>query len=111
MDLLETTQNQHSWPLPAAMEAIQKEGRGALLLLNAAESPESLLAGALLRREALSPRETAHDAALRTYGVGAQILRDLDIARLKVLGNPRRFPSMGGFDLQAEAFMAYGAPA
>jgi 3,4-dihydroxy 2-butanone 4-phosphate synthase/GTP cyclohydrolase II len=54
-----------------------------------------------------SPRviSGSQEAELRTYGVGAQILRDLNISRMKILGNQRRFPSLGGYDLHVESFL------
>ena len=53
-----------------------------------------------------TPASTASD--LRTYGVGAQILRDLGIVRMKLLGAPRRMPSMVGFGLEVTGFVAPG---
>jgi 3,4-dihydroxy 2-butanone 4-phosphate synthase/GTP cyclohydrolase II len=41
---------------------------------------------------------------LRTYGVGAQILRELGVARMKLLGSPRRMPSMTGYGLEVTGF-------
>jgi 3,4-dihydroxy 2-butanone 4-phosphate synthase/GTP cyclohydrolase II len=41
---------------------------------------------------------------LRTYGVGAQILRDLGVGRMRLLSSPRRMPSMTGYDLQVVGF-------
>jgi 3,4-dihydroxy 2-butanone 4-phosphate synthase/GTP cyclohydrolase II len=43
---------------------------------------------------------------LRTYGIGAQILRDLGVARMKLLGNPRRMPSLLGYGLEVTRFVA-----
>jgi len=43
---------------------------------------------------------------LRTYGVGAQILRDLGISKMRVLGSPRRMPSMVGYGLEVTGFVA-----
>ena len=43
---------------------------------------------------------------LRTYGVGAQILRDLGVRRMKLLGSPRRMPSMAGYGLEVTGFAA-----
>jgi hypothetical protein len=40
---------------------------------------------------------------LRTYGIGAQILRDLGVARMKLLGSPRRMPSLLGYGLEVTA--------
>ena len=42
---------------------------------------------------------------LRTYGVGAQILRELGITRMKLLGSPRRMPSMAGYGLEVTGFV------
>ena len=43
---------------------------------------------------------------LRTYGVGAQILRHIGVRRMKLLGNPRRMPSMTGYGLEVTGFVA-----
>ena len=45
---------------------------------------------------------------LRTYGVGAQILRELGVTRMKLLGSPRRMPSMMGYGLEVTSFVAAG---
>jgi 3,4-dihydroxy 2-butanone 4-phosphate synthase/GTP cyclohydrolase II len=47
---------------------------------------------------------------LRTYGIGAQILRDLGVAKMKLLGSPRRMPSMAGYGLEVNGFVADGPP-
>jgi 3,4-dihydroxy 2-butanone 4-phosphate synthase/GTP cyclohydrolase II len=41
---------------------------------------------------------------LRTYGVGAQILREVGVGRMRLLSQPRRMPSMAGYDLQVVGF-------
>ena len=43
--------------------------------------------------------------ALRTYGIGAQILRDLGVARMRLMALPRKMPSMVGFDLEVTGYM------
>jgi 3,4-dihydroxy 2-butanone 4-phosphate synthase/GTP cyclohydrolase II len=42
---------------------------------------------------------------LRTYGVGAQILREIGVRRMKLLGSPRRMPSMVGYGLEVTGFV------
>ena len=42
----------------------------------------------------------------RTYGIGAQILRDLGVRRMKLLASPRRMPSMTGFDLEITGYVS-----
>ena len=43
---------------------------------------------------------------LRTYGIGAQILRELGVTKMKLLGSPRRMPSMVGYGLEVTGFLA-----
>jgi 3,4-dihydroxy 2-butanone 4-phosphate synthase/GTP cyclohydrolase II len=43
---------------------------------------------------------------LRTYGIGAQILRDLGVGRMKLLGSPRRMPSLLGYGLEVTGFVS-----
>jgi 3,4-dihydroxy 2-butanone 4-phosphate synthase/GTP cyclohydrolase II len=40
---------------------------------------------------------------LRNYGIGAQILRDLNVGRMRLLARPRKMPSMAGFGLEVVA--------
>jgi 3,4-dihydroxy 2-butanone 4-phosphate synthase / GTP cyclohydrolase II len=102
LDLLEAGQCGHSWPLPAALAEIQRAGQGIALLLNCGEDTESLLQ----RFDAppSSPPRSSMD--LRTYGVGAQILRELGVHRMRLLGSPRRMPSMTGYGLEVTGFVA-----
>jgi 3,4-dihydroxy 2-butanone 4-phosphate synthase/GTP cyclohydrolase II len=41
---------------------------------------------------------------LRNYGIGAQILRDLNVGRMRLLAKPRKMPSMAGFDLEVTGY-------
>ncbi len=105
MDLLDTGDVAHSWPLPAALAALQQGGRGAALLLNAGNDAAALLGCVLpATRQAAPPAALQVD--LRIYGVGAQILRHLGVRRMKLLGNPRRMPSMTGYGLEVTGFVA-----
>ena len=40
------------------------------------------------------------------YGIGAQILRDLGVRKMKLMASPRRMPSMAGFDLEVTGYLA-----
>ena len=105
MDLLDAGTSPHSWPLPAALAALQQAGRGAAVLLNAGADAAGLLGRALPPpRQADAP--VAKQMDLRTYGVGAQILRHIGVRRMKLLGNPRRMPSMTGYGLEVTGFVA-----
>jgi 3,4-dihydroxy 2-butanone 4-phosphate synthase / GTP cyclohydrolase II len=105
MDLLDAGTGPHSWPLPAALAALQQGGRGAAVLLNAVGDAAGLL-GRALPASASPAVPATGQMDLRTYGVGAQILRHLGVRRMKLLGNPRRMPSMTGYGLEVTGFVA-----
>ncbi|MGV3740851.1 MAG: bifunctional 3,4-dihydroxy-2-butanone-4-phosphate synthase/GTP cyclohydrolase II [Burkholderiaceae bacterium] len=112
LDLLETRATTHSWSMGAAMAAIQAAERGVLVLLNCEESAEQTFAqfDALCNPDAKpQPRGTGMD--LRTYGIGAQILKDLGVGKMKLLASPRKMPSMAGFDLEVTGYLAKPAEA
>jgi 3,4-dihydroxy 2-butanone 4-phosphate synthase/GTP cyclohydrolase II len=107
LDLLEVERGAHSWSVHRALEAIARHGAGVLVMLNCAQDGdrllrhfEALLAGP---RAAPRPRRGA-SMDLRTYGIGAQILRELGVGRMRLLSAPRRMPSMTGYDLQVVGF-------
>jgi len=106
MDLLDVGSTcQHSWPLPKALATLQKNARGAALLLNCGEDVAALVPHVLPAPNG-SARPAAGQMDLRTYGIGAQILRELGIAKMKLLGSPRRMPSMTGYGLEVTGFLA-----
>ncbi len=103
LDALEVGRTMHTWSLDAALAYVAKQGRGVLVLLNAGESAEQLLAqfeGAA--RPAQAPERGRMD--LRMYGVGVQILRACGVQRMNLLGVPRRMPSMAGYGLEITGF-------
>jgi 3,4-dihydroxy 2-butanone 4-phosphate synthase/GTP cyclohydrolase II len=103
LDLLDAAGGGHSWPLPRALEALQAAPRGLAVLLNAGVAAEALLPQWLpAMRKADAPR-TPWD--MRTYGVGAQILRQMGVGRMTLLGHPRRMPSMTGYGLEVTGFV------
>ena len=104
MDLLDVGASPHSWPLHAALAALQAEGRGVAVLLNCGDDADALLARAL-PGAASTPAPARSQMDLRTYGIGAQILRQLGVTRMRLLGKPRRMPSMTGYGLEVTSFV------
>ncbi len=105
IDLLDVQSQGHSWPLPAALAALQRSDRSLAVLLNCTGQLDALLPQALGEYVPAADR-LRKPMDLRTYGVGAQILRDLGVRRMRLLGNPRRMPSMTGFGLEVTGFEA-----
>ncbi|MET0209247.1 MAG: 3,4-dihydroxy-2-butanone-4-phosphate synthase, partial [Burkholderiaceae bacterium] len=104
LDWLDEGRCGHSWPLPQALAALQRTGRGVAVLLNCAESADGLLHRLVAGSDRPAPSRAPMD--LRTYGVGAQVLRELGVHRMKLLGSPRRMPSMTGYGLEVTGFAA-----
>jgi len=101
MDLLDADSASHSWTVPGALAAVAQAGRGVIVLLHRPES------AAELRERALSDVTPAPSKLdLRNYGIGAQILRDLNVGRMRLLAKPRKMPSMAGFDLEVTGYVS-----
>jgi 3,4-dihydroxy 2-butanone 4-phosphate synthase/GTP cyclohydrolase II len=104
LDTLEVGRSMHSWTLESSLRHIAEQGKGVAVLLNCGESAEQLLAQFEgTARAAQAPERGRMD--LRTYGVGAQILRHCGVARMALLGTPRRMPSMAGYGLEITGFV------
>jgi 3,4-dihydroxy 2-butanone 4-phosphate synthase/GTP cyclohydrolase II len=104
MDLLDIGRADHSWSLPRALEFLQHSPCGVAVLLNCAEDVETLLPQVL--RSAAPEPQRQRQPDLRIYGVGAQILRDLGVTKMKLLGSPRRMPSLVGYGLEVASFLS-----
>jgi 3,4-dihydroxy 2-butanone 4-phosphate synthase/GTP cyclohydrolase II len=105
LDLLEAEATTHSWNIASAMAAIKAAPSGILVLLNCEESADQMFEqfNALNAAGQAAPvRSTGVD--LRTYGIGAQILKDLGVRKMKLLASPRKMPSMVGFDLEVSGY-------
>ncbi len=105
LDALEINRAMHSWSLDASLKHIAAEGRGVAVLLNCGEDAHQLLAQFEGTAKASQAPERGR-MDLRTYGVGAQILRECGVHRMKLLGNPRRMPSMVGYGLEITGHIA-----
>ena len=100
IDLLDVKSASHSWNFNRALAAIARAECGVIVLLHRPESAAELAARALPGAIAMASKN-----ALRTYGIGAQILRDLKVTKMRLLSKPRRMPSMAGFDLQVTGYL------
>ena len=98
-DMIDAGSRMHSWNLNDAMKAISKAGTGVLVLLHRTEDGEQLLAHLDDKPQARPKLD------LRNYGIGAQILRDVGVTRMKLMAAPCRMPSMAGFDLEITGYM------
>jgi 3,4-dihydroxy 2-butanone 4-phosphate synthase / GTP cyclohydrolase II len=94
------------WPLRAAMARIAQEGHGVIVILRPDETPRDLMdAVQSIGRDPAAPTPQAGAKVLRTYGIGAQILRDLGVTRMRVLSAPKQMHGLSGFDLEVVEYV------
>jgi 3,4-dihydroxy 2-butanone 4-phosphate synthase/GTP cyclohydrolase II len=104
IDLIDSGSGTHSWSVQDALATIAAAGKGVMVLLNCSESP-----GQLIERVAASGRDSAGKSELLTYGIGAQVLRDLNVGRMRLMANPRKMPSVAGWELEITGYEQHGS--
>jgi 3,4-dihydroxy 2-butanone 4-phosphate synthase/GTP cyclohydrolase II len=86
-----------------AMKKVNSEGSGVLLLLSHQETAQELLSNvSFLKGEKKTNESDGPD--LRIVGVGAQILKDLGVKKIRLLGASAKYP-LTGFDLEITEFI------
>jgi 3,4-dihydroxy 2-butanone 4-phosphate synthase/GTP cyclohydrolase II len=92
--------------MTAALRRVAQEDRGVVVVLAADEEPAALLVR--LDRVGMGESSTTEQATQREWrqlGLGAQILADLGVRRLRVLGTPRKLVGLAGFDLEVVEYV------
>ena len=95
------------WPLGAAIKRISEEEAGVIVLLRDQESSKDFMDSVDLigqHHDELESRRVANEV-LRTYGIGAQILRDLGLRKIRVLSAPKHMYGISGFDLEITEYV------
>ncbi len=115
LDLIDGGASTHSWTVSRALAAIAAADAGVLVLLNTNESADRLFGhfAALAevdRTGACNATNVQRKMDLRTYGIGAQILRDVGVGRMRLLAKPRKMPSMAGYDLRVAGYVDADVP-
>jgi 3,4-dihydroxy 2-butanone 4-phosphate synthase / GTP cyclohydrolase II len=103
MDFLDDEPREHSFTVAEAMRAVAAKGEGVIVLLRQTERGEDLLA------RITPPAASTGPAARwdpRSHGIGAQILRDLGVGKMRLLARPQKLPSMAGFGLEVAGYLA-----
>ncbi len=98
-DVLHLKRDDLGLTVTSALRRIADEGRGVLLVLSGEDTPEALLARLKRQPAALAP-EDAQQQEWRQLGLGAQMLADLGVHKLRVLGTPRKLVGLAGFGLE-----------
>ncbi len=91
IDLLDAGQGTHSWGVGQALTRIREAGSGVVVLMNCNQGD-------------MNAPKAGRSLDLRLYGIGAQILRDLGVGRMRLMAAPRKMPSMAGFGLEVVGY-------
>lgn len=105
-DLLGVHSPRLGWPLDAAIERIAREDAGVVVVLRGQESPRDLMEAVSSLSGPQAPVvQKGGQSVLKTYGVGAQILKDLGVHRMRVLSAPKQMHGLSGFDLEVTEYV------
>ncbi|GAB3031272.1 MULTISPECIES: 3,4-dihydroxy-2-butanone-4-phosphate synthase [Oleiagrimonas] len=99
-DVLHLKRDDLGLTVTAALRRIAEEDRGVLLVLSGADTADALMARLEGRTPPREDDDDAQQQEWRQLGLGAQILADLGVHRLRVLGTPRKLVGLGGFGLE-----------
>ncbi len=99
VDFFEFESGRHAYSVGEAMRIVATEGTGVIVLLRRPEDAQSILERFTLTLADAKARK-AGKWDPRMYGIGSQILRQLNVRKMRVLSWPKNIPSMSGFDLE-----------
>jgi 3,4-dihydroxy 2-butanone 4-phosphate synthase/GTP cyclohydrolase II len=106
-DVLGIKRHDFGLPLRLAMAEIAREGRGLVLVLGGHQDDENLLRRIQEQPEpsVLKSGDSRQSSELRTYGIGAQIIVDIGIRKMRVLSAPKRMTGLAGFGLEVVEYV------
>jgi len=106
LDVLDMGSSLHSWGVGPALEALKKAPAGVMVLMNCNAPHDHVFAQIQAWTGAAQPaaEKDTDRYGLRTYGIGAQILRELNVGKMRLLARPRKMPSMAGFSLTVTGY-------
>lgn len=98
-DLLEPLGSDCGWPLSDVMARLGQMDEGVAIILRPMIDEDEVLGQLRHWQTGEMPTTPAKDH-VRTYGVGAQILKDLGVQRMRVMSAPKRFHALAGYGLE-----------
>lgn len=100
------TAGAEQWNLERSLHKLEQEGKGVVVLLAKQELPRSVMA----ELKQLTPDSVAPEVPTfpqRTLGIGAQILRDLNVRKMRLMNAPVKFKAISGYDMEVAEFVPY----
>jgi 3,4-dihydroxy 2-butanone 4-phosphate synthase/GTP cyclohydrolase II len=105
-DVVGVEHGNFTWPLRRALKRVADEGQGVVVLLRKPETPREVVQQ-IVSLNKPQPHDDHSDPhqVLRTYGIGAQILSDLGVRKMRVLSAPKRMQAISGFGLEVVEYV------
>ena len=108
-DLFESARD-CGWPLRRVMDQVSSEGEGVIVVLRNYDTARDIIHRIQDYKwhgveDAIPERQKSKDDDLRTIGVGAQILSDLGVRRMRVMSAPKHLHALAGFELEVVEFV------
>jgi 3,4-dihydroxy 2-butanone 4-phosphate synthase / GTP cyclohydrolase II len=108
LDLTGAMRGDSGWPLRDALQRIGREPSGVVVILRHQFDNEQLVRSLGRWHEPLAPLAEAAPAGrdeLRTIGLGAQILADLGVRKMRVMSRQRKYNALSGFNLEVVEYI------
>ncbi|CAA0093027.1 Riboflavin biosynthesis protein RibBA [Halioglobus japonicus] len=97
-----------TWNLGSCLQAVADSGRGVVVLLAQAEGPEQLLASIDMALGEPGVEPGVLPSTYTTVGLGSQILQDLGVGKIHLMGAPIKYNAISGFELEVLDFVDPG---
>ncbi len=95
-----------SWPLRNVMQTMDEAGEGVIVILRGSAQANTLnRLKELDKNNAQQPVENDSPSSLKTFGIGAQILSDLGITKMRVMSAPMTLHGLAGFGLEITEYV------
>ena len=107
-DIFGSQREDCGWPLRDVMKRISDEGEGVIIILRLAEESNMLVN--MIKHYDMHDKGEEHSNVeqgddLRTYGIGAQILTDLGVRKMRVMSAPKKLHALSGFGLEVTEYV------
>jgi 3,4-dihydroxy 2-butanone 4-phosphate synthase/GTP cyclohydrolase II len=105
-DVLPLAEKNCGWPLRDAMKHIADEGEGVIVILRETSHTASILERLeQLHQESDEKMQDESPQDLKTFGIGAQILTELGVRKMRVMSAPKKFHGLAGFGLEVVEYL------
>ena len=94
-----------TWNIAKCLQTVAENGRGVIVLLARSETDEQLLASIDMATGEGAPAGLVPPDSYTTVGLGSQILKDLGVGKIHLMGAPIKYNAISGFDLEVLDFV------